>query len=340
MMRESGLSDKITVGRVVMMILVVAIHCSVVGLRGYDGPAGLTAMFDFFDCYITSVAVPWFFFISAYLMASLRREGGFDAYKSTVKRRVRSILLPFVLWNTLAFLIRQGVNLSPLRSFTGGGREGFDSIWDFFLRVYFEPELEPLWFLRNLFLFTLFYPVFQRAVRVNSVVALVMFWLIEEYVFSSGLIYYGLGFVVAKWCGPEKMSGLLPRFGVMFPLVVGVMVAAYFWVDSEVCYQLLIVAGLFSLWGMACLLLPFTGGLGKPDNIFFIYAAHGIISPYVLKVSVLMFDVSGLWWAVLYVVSIVVVIGVCYGGAVVVRTLMPGVFGALTGSRRRALSAL
>lgn len=323
-----------------MMILVIVIHCNVIHMPGYDGSKCVTECINFFISKIAVVAVPWFFFISAYLMGYLHNEIDFSSYKSTIKRRIKSLLLPFILWNTIAFLIREGVNISPLHKFTSGGHN-FNSIGDFLFSIYILPELEPLWFLRNLFLLSILYPIFKKIVQFNSIFALIIFWIIEQYTFASGTLYFGLGFIAAKYFNTEKINHLLPKFAKLLPIVLILMYVSYRYFNNlDILNDLLIILGMLSIWGTSCLLTNSTREIERPDIIFFIYASHGLISHYVLKSLNVLFNFTGYYWLILYIMSIVLVIAICFGSAIILKYLSPDFYAILTGVRNKKLSAL
>lgn len=323
-----------------MMMGVVIIHCNVVGLPGYDGPSILTESINFFTSKFTSVRVPWFFFISAYLMGHRHPDIDGPSYKSLIYKRVKSILVPYLLWNTIAFLLRAAVNISPLGKFAQG-LQHFDSPADMLISVYIVPELVPLWFLRDLFLFALVAPVIQRLVRFNALVALVVLWLVDQYTFTGGILFYGLGFVCAERFSPDRLDSWLPKFAILLPVVCLLMyVEDRYFNNIPFVREILIACGMFGVWGAACSLIPSTGAIGRPDNLFFIYAFLGIISPYVLKSLNLLFTFSGYSWLICYIATIIIVVAVAYGAAVMTKTISPRSFAILTGSRHRKLNPL
>ncbi len=323
-----------------MMIGVVAIHCNVIHMQGYDGPCALTGCIDFFTSKITSIAVPWFFFISAYLTGRLHKEIDLSSYKSIIKRRVRSILLPFILWNTIGYLIREGIYISPLQNFTHVGHN-FSSFTDFLYDIYIAPEVEPLWFLRNLFLFSIFYPGFQKITEFNSIAALILFWIIEEYTPAVGTLYFGLGFIAAKHFSPERIDSMLPKFAKFLPILLILMFISYRYFEQlDIINEILVFLGMASIWGCSCLMIRPTGRIARPDIIFFIYSYHGIISTYVRKSLNIIFDFSGYSWLILYLASIILVITICYGSAMILKSVSPSTYAILTGARTKKLSAL
>ncbi|MDE7409969.1 MAG: acyltransferase [Muribaculaceae bacterium] len=338
-MQNQTISDKISCGRLAMTLGVVIIHCNVMMVPDYDGSDILTGFFDFVLC-MTDVCVPWFFFISGYLLVHRHPDTDWTCYKSLVYRRVRSILIPYLLWNTIAFLIRAGINLSPLGQFTNG-RQNFDSITGFVMDVYVQPELMPLWFLRNLFIFVLVSPVIRYLVRFNAIVALILLWVSDHYFYLGGILYYGMGFIFAKNYSPDRFDKWLAISIKMLPFVLLLTFAInLFSYDLPVIGYVLIFFQMLGIWGLACRFITSTGIIDRPDNMFFIYAAHGIVTPYLLRTLSMIFDFSGYYWLVCYVASVIIVIGTTFGAALVFKSISPNIYALLTGYRYKKSSPL
>lgn len=93
---------------------------------------------------IGRITVPLFFIISGYLFFQ-KFDGSLEAYKSKLKKRCSSLIVPYLLWNLLAFLFYLG----------GGLAEGSDFLSSFWVVDYHSghsPADGPLWFLRTLIL--------------------------------------------------------------------------------------------------------------------------------------------------------------------------------------------
>lgn len=113
-------------------------------------------------------AVPIFFFISGYLFFLKR-----DSYTEKWKRRVKSLLVPYLIWCVLIFLVlfffQRVLGLSHL--FQGGHLK---HVVDFslldYVRIFWDirdgaPILSTLWFLRNLIILVLLTPLVSIACK-------------------------------------------------------------------------------------------------------------------------------------------------------------------------------
>lgn len=92
---------------------------------------------------LVNVAVPVFFIMSGYLFFYNVKKWNLEVYKSKILRRVRTLLLPYFVWNLMMVL--------KLRTLT----------WSFF----WTPANMPLWFLRDLIIISLLTPIIYIGFR-------------------------------------------------------------------------------------------------------------------------------------------------------------------------------
>lgn len=116
---------------------------------------------------ICRASVPLFFFVSGYLFFNHIKELGWNTYQEKVKKRCRTLLLPYVIWNVLCLLtlyvlhlIANGITCSLKDFFVEKGS------WNIFFygrRGY--PIDYPLWFVRDLIYMVILSPVIYYIVR-------------------------------------------------------------------------------------------------------------------------------------------------------------------------------
>lgn len=125
----------------------------------------------------TAVPVPLFFMISGYLYFNkCTLYDGFnkDVYVKKTKSRIKSLLIPYLLWNLLVFLL-----FTVMQSLTSGSdvmqKEGYKALVDYELIDYLKnfwaldstgmPVDGPLWFIRDLFVMSLFTPLVYWGIK-------------------------------------------------------------------------------------------------------------------------------------------------------------------------------
>lgn len=124
---------------------------------------------------LTHVCVPVFFLISGYLFFRGLEKWDFAVYTQKLKRRFKTLLVPYLIWNTVSIL---------LSLFFIFHKDGFEGVSDFFnnkniYQLYWDfhtwntdrvnwlgllhpdtsPYCPPLWFLRDLMVVCVFSPL-------------------------------------------------------------------------------------------------------------------------------------------------------------------------------------
>ncbi len=153
-----------------LIICIVFLHSTPGYIVGPDADEasviGLEVNFDSFFIYtkillqevLTKFAVPGFFFISGYLFFYSNKKFDFSIYKYKLSRRIQSLLLPYLIWNTIA--ISYPISLYFFRNVSLP-----NNIVDWLLYywdaddIYNLPINYPLWYIRDLMVATLLSPI-------------------------------------------------------------------------------------------------------------------------------------------------------------------------------------
>lgn len=167
--------------RLPLIILVVFIHMN----PTFDsvGYWGLTINT------IAQVAVPCFFVIAGYFFVG-NKPLTLEMYKVKLKKRVVTLLIPYLLWNLVPSLVLIGGNLFSI-VFRGKSTEDLmtfltdlwnDGVWHLWWdKVNGMPSDSPLWFLRDLIVMCVLAPVFYYFIKKGGKLAVVIWCLL--YVF-------------------------------------------------------------------------------------------------------------------------------------------------------------
>ena len=298
-----------------MAVLVVAIH-SYIAIDGWSYEAvpiqGLGSnVAQFFIISISHVlahiAVPTFFLISGYLFYCNFGDEFFLGWKKKIKNRVKSLLIPYILWIFFYIIFLVLLDISEIRQLgiidwlkSHGGQKMFwcSEKWNVDRvdlwgnpAVSSSPILMPFWYLRDLIVCLLCTPLFYFLLRKRmtpylmiicvSILSLLYFTQTSFYVpgFSSlSLFFFGFGAALSLW--NKSMVELLsrgkyivwPTFILLFTIEVAL--DGHNTVLGNIIYPFYIIVGVISVIALS----PRTGG-GK--FTFFIFAAHVFVLPIV-----------------------------------------------------------
>lgn len=170
----------------------------------------LTFISLFFACSV----LPTLFFLSGYFLFTGYTLGG---YWTKLKKRIRRLAVPYVLWNVLKIVIFLAVGLVSSHAMSTCRKMGVDT-WagwfDHILNVTDRPFNGPTWYLRALFLYVVaspaVYVVFARKKSVPlKILALLLLVFIGPYVFTDQNKYPTYSFVafaLGGWCGLAQVN--------------------------------------------------------------------------------------------------------------------------------------
>lgn len=343
-------SQTIGLLRWALMALIVVIHTNLVADTGCSGTV-------YGNLYrwagnVVWLASPLFFLISGYLFVA--SDGGFSWQAFTVKcrRRLRTWVAPYLLWNTL-FLLFYGLlglmlpavlgDIPPLQEMTLADvlkayccirGEGFNS----------GPIDGPLWFLRDLMAIALLTPLYFAILRWHKatlLIPLLIGCIPHQLGFESEIACFMIGIWLNVWL--PSLSGLL-RKPLWYPLP--------FYVAASV---LVTVPGLVPEWGFAAVTFvrnlagmllvaqlaervvarrPSTDWRGLAEPVFFVFAFHSMVARPLTKLSanwLLSHDAGSLAFCAVHLLNAAIVIVFSVLAYLLLRKFLPTVCGWLSG---------
>lgn len=165
-------------------IMVVYIHShNIVNYAGIESRNAIIQMVSV----LTGAGVPTFFLISAYLMKKSAKP-----YKENIKKKVKTLLLPYLLWILIYVMLEVVGNKVLPASFSDVTKwSGVDWIKNLVGIPFIEsPIYIPLWFVRDLFVLNLMAPVFDLVInRVPYCITLIIIGgvvLATSWIFQTG----------------------------------------------------------------------------------------------------------------------------------------------------------
>lgn len=284
--------------------------------------------------------VPFFLMLSGYLFF---RDFTWEKLPGKWSRRVKTLLIPYLLWNTLYYLAYLTLSNLPFL----GERLGFGHIYITprgVLEAVFLYRYHPVfWFMFQLILLTLLAPVFcfllkdlRLAFLSGLVFSVFVFrWTLFPVINLDAVLYYAVScfaalhlrrFAEREWCLPRVAAGLFLVFtGVLFRYafyrtIVFPLVAFY-----HICFA----AGIWLL--IPEHLLPEV----KPWAVctFFIYALHYIPVRLFGRVAAFIFPENEMAAHVTYWLMPLFAAFLCWQAAKLLRRFLPAVYSLLNGGR-------
>lgn len=241
------------------------------------------------------MAVPFFFTVSGYFLSAHFDEEGY--WLREVQKRVRSLAVPYVLWNVIAFVLLVPVIAAAdyvgHRSFgtnipISGGRwvraVGLDPT-----RM---PFLVPLWYVRCLFLFVLLSPFFKAVVtRTRTIWLLFSFGVLLLYASGcfgngdffrygyslSGSFYFSLGIALRSLHVPFRAS----KWRGVMSSIMGIVLLVGKLEFANVGVNLLELAIPFLLYAVYCLIPDAEWPSWLTKTAFPIFLMHDIVIIYI-----------------------------------------------------------
>ena len=227
---------------------------------------------------VAKIAVPCFFFISGYLFFYKNKIFTVEAYKDKIKRRIRSLLIPYVIWNILAVAYLYVTQ---------------DIVPDSLAGIFIAPANFPLWFLRDLIIIVVFSPIIYGIVRYAKLVGLLamtvlyvsnLIPVLVVCLFSSVYFFY-----LGSYCSQNGFVELVRRDGRPLYIATGALLAASFVLYGQGVYDY--VLAIFLIVGTLCSIkigyeLVENGAKLLPvltASSFFIYVSHKLGATYIAK---------------------------------------------------------
>ena len=335
-----------------MAVAVVVLHHGTRLIQDASGPQ--RALCILFQEGICRLAVPCFFFISGYLFFSKLQQWDWGVWKAKIQRRAKTLLLPYILWNLIAFLAYWGYSairgdgLGFQQSFTqcGGIRMFWATNGGLPIGVHASPIDGPLWFIRDLILYTLFTPLifkFLKWTKNYGLLALVLFFLLVPGYIPEGFVFYMTGaWLQLKQKNVVELAWSQRKF--LYVISLALLAGMYFVFGNEYWHRFLKVFFLFagigaSFCGTAALIQqgrirvrPFLA-----RSSFFLFATHEILILHDIAqplVDAILPSTGKFWPCVEFFLVPALATGICLGLLWLMERLIPRTTGLLTGNRK------
>lgn len=280
-------------------------------------------------------AVPYFFMLSAFLFY---RNFTWNVLLQKWRRRIPSLLVPYLAWNTIYFLLFAVLPRIPAIAAAINAAPAELTISSVLSGILLHTYDGMMWYLRILILLTLAAPVFYTVLRVRFLgpavvatlfalmIARVPFPLPIAYMNWQNLFYYAFG-ALAALRFPKLPIKEIPK-----PL----RTAARFFIPIALLYQYLIGTGLYPFL-MSLLLFCAISGNGKErpaySASFFLYGSHMLVLSFIKKIQFALVPHTPVFMLASYLTAPMIAVAVILPTALLVKKYAPVPWRVLTGNR-------
>ena len=297
---DANASQTIGLLRWVLMALIVVIHTNLVADTGCTDT--IYGNIYRWAGNVVWLASPLFFLISGYLFVASDNGFSWQTYKVKCRRRLKSWLIPYLLWNTI-FLLFYGLVGLLVPSVLGDVPPLGEMTFTDLLRAYWSihgddllsPPIDgPLWFLRDLMVvaaLTPLYVVILRQHKASIILPLLIASLPYQVWCESSVGYFMIGIWLNIW-GPSLSELLKKPLGYSLPvyLIASVIVTAIpipTWSVAAVT----VVRNLAGMLVVACLCErvvlrnPSLDWRALSEPVFFVFVFHSMVARPLTKLA-------------------------------------------------------
>lgn len=308
---DRQLSNAIYLLRLPLALMVVVLHISTpplpIGIGFSDTGMGILNAVKVCGFEIANLAVPCFYMMSGFLLLFKSRK-----YAQVLKEKSRTLLLPYIVWNVVAAVyiyLTQGIRC------------------DSFFALFIAPANFPLWFLRDLIVLTLCYPIFKIIIKKLGWLSIAIATIVYLIYQTSSFFYFFAGcYFALNHCSLRLSRAKLWVIGLV--CVVLYLLACFNWqLGWGIYHRLWVLTGsvsliifVYNIWGNN----PVSERLKKlSKSSYFIYLAHKVGPTYIAKLPFEYLPVSQATQIACFLISPLIATAICIGIYLIAVKLLP-----------------
>jgi len=300
---------------------------------------------------LARIAVPLFFFISGFLFF-YRSDFSLAVYGMKLKKRIRTLLIPYLFWNIIVFLLLLLTQLFLSSTTSGRNKLISDYSWLDWLNLFWEhregmPICYQFWFIRDLIFVILCSPAVYYFIRYGKIFSLIILgvlwtfglWFKVPGISITAFFFFSFG----AWFSINKRNFTIDFKPILWPATILYMMllvaGTLLWYNKVTGYSFLynigIVVGLVAIvawtaYGIAKKRLCVSAFLA--GSAFFVYAYHGMPIALITKYWVKLFQpASEITMLAGYFLIPLFIVGVGIGVYAGLRKYFPAFTGLITG---------
>lgn len=336
-------SNKISNLNLFLSVFIVALHSSCREQLLYGGGYRLNFALQNLIKIIADSAVPMFFVMSGYL---LFYKYDIRKYFDTLNRKVRTLLIPFVLWNLLGFAYHKCLSLLSIMTEVAEANPELLSTRNILYGVWRSAYDPPVWFIKTLFELILISPlVWGIASKLKrKTIVLVIFTGLLVIGFTPGYtsIFFGIPlYLLAATiaCCENDMISQFSMARSYLCLILYCSIVAYLLLNNvdekAIAYTFYRLISPVLLWNVIDMLKSVRNKriLAKYAIPFFLFCSHIFVIPIVKKMFLLILGNTNYGITVAYLCTVVTTIGLIWILSLVMKKVLPQTYKILAGGR-------
>lgn len=339
-------SLRINILKYIAIVFVVYIHAYAAEVNFSEGtnnlilPHWLLLFETLVSKTVAQCGVPLFFFISSVLLFMKQRD-----YKKTIVGKVRTLFLPYLIWNSLwilVFILLQNLSFTA-PYFSGNSTPILQCSITEWLKLYGigsdYPMDYPLWFMRDLMLVTILFPIINRLAnmfpKLLMIVATIMLVVPISFPLKQALLWFCLGACVVRLQIHISFFDNIALWKILAIYVAGTVFALL--TNNSVIDVLYIFLGLISWFRLSKFIVDNSkireSILKLSEWTFIIYVAHEMTLSSMKKVCLRLLPTEPIWILIEYLFLPIIVICGCSMFGVILKRNVPKVYNFVTGAR-------
>lgn len=341
-------SRKVTMVSFILAIFIMYIHAKNLVFYDFGDITGTSIYFlnKIFSETLGRVGVPFFFLMSGYWMFrfDIRKDGEAVLFRK-LRKKIYSLVIPYLIWNTLGFIYFLTITHIPVLSATVNGGEvvhlTFENI---FKGIFLHKYYYSFWFMQDVIVLTIISPIillflrnrwFSYTVAAGLMITSLFninFWVCQ----SSSLLLFLIGGILAVYHRDFWEQANQNKYETVLWLLLFLLYSVVKWLSLPYISTIALMLSPIFFWK----LLDFLDIFGVYDHepfwfckqSFFIYAAH-IIPVDAMNGILSRINNTMLWASISYMLVPLLVLLLIYFAARILNKKFPIIYHVLCGNR-------
>lgn len=338
------LSYKISFFNFLLSVLIIILHSNCKNTLGWENDgqtwSNIIEIFVDYACCLGHLAVPTFFIISAFLF--YRNVNSIGDVLNKIRKRIKTLLMPYILWNTLFVLLFFIILNSPLSTYLNMPNK-LDNIYNV-CKAIINSELTPLWFVKDLIIFVCISPILyiisKKDVILLSlwVMSIINIYIFDEYINYFNPLYWLPSYLTGVLFTKNRFTSFFITEDLHIPYKITYVIVFTILLIGAAQLHFMFLYRLFApliVWRLSNILL--STDIIKVKSYwkysFFIYCTHFFIINIIQKLMFLMMGCSNLSYMFIYILTPCIVLLICILMARFMEHKMHKCYIVLTGNR-------